>query len=401
MQRTLKDKQRTLADDLKTITLELKSLKEKIVLQDSFVKKQLKERSESVELVREEISSYQSANEKIVAKITKLQAKIEELKSKANKYSNVDEQLADLRRIKKNMADSLKKVEKESTFYSEISECPTCKQNVGSDHKDHILVAIKEQEESIVQSLTSIEEDVKRVESRYNELTEYENEISAINSEVSAENRTVSINQELIKQKLRYIEKLNSDTDSIDEERLKLKQLAKDAVTTSDQKDKLSVTKQYYDVVQMLLQDSGIKSKIINQYIPVINKLINKYLTDLDFFANFNLDENFNEVIKSRYRDNFSYESFSEGQKLRLDLAIMFTWREVAKLKNSVNCNLLFMDELLDGSADNVGLDMALHLLRTFKDTNIFVISHREEVGDKFDATITMDLRNNFTYIKE
>jgi DNA repair exonuclease SbcCD ATPase subunit len=194
---------------------------------------------------------------------------------------------------------------------------------------------------------------------------------------------------------------LSTDTSSIDEEKAKLKDYAKQIVAYDKQKKMLLDDREHQSVALALLQDSGIKSKIIKQYIPVINKLINKFLDKLDFFCQFHLDENFNESVKSRHRDEFSYNSFSEGQKLRIDLALIFTWREIARMKNSVTCNLVFFDEIFDSSLDGAGMDLALGLLDNMKDSNVFVVSHRDSNVDKYPNVIYIDMRNNFSYVKE
>jgi DNA repair exonuclease SbcCD ATPase subunit len=165
-----------------------------------------------------------------------------------------------------------------------------------------------------------------------------------------------------------------------------------------DKLRRLNIEEQnYQSIASALLQDNGVKAKIIKQYIPVINKQINRYLNALDFFCNFNLDENFNEIVKSRYRDEFTYDSFSEGEKMRIDLALVFAWRDVARMKNSVNTNLVILDELLDSSLDQSGMELCIGLLYGLKDTNVFVISHRESIADKFISTIKFEKKNNFT----
>jgi DNA repair exonuclease SbcCD ATPase subunit len=177
--------------------------------------------------------------------------------------------------------------------------------------------------------------------------------------------------------------------------------MAKLVVELSKQKRSLIEQQSLQATAQVLLQDSGIKSKIIKQYIPVINKQINKYLTQLDFFCNFNIDENFNEIVKSRYRDEFTYDSFSEGEKLRIDISLLMSWRDVARMKNSVNTNLMIFDELFDGSMDETGIGMVLDIFGTMKNTNIFVISHRENIADKFDASIKFEKKNGFTILAD
>jgi DNA repair exonuclease SbcCD ATPase subunit len=184
---------------------------------------------------------------------------------------------------------------------------------------------------------------------------------------------------------------------------IKLKELKKELKQLLEEQEELSMDKYYYEYAGNMLKDSGIKTKIIKQYLPIMNKLINKYLTSLDFFVNFNIDENFQETIKSRHRDDFTYDSFSEGEKLRIDLALLFTWRQVAKMKNSTNTNLLILDEVFDSSLDAVGTEEFLKLLNDMdKDTNIFIISHKgDQLFEKFSNIIKFTKRNNFSQVIE
>jgi len=188
---------------------------------------------------------------------------------------------------------------------------------------------------------------------------------------------------------------------NIEVEKAKLKDLAKDTLGVVKERSELNELGDYYDIAGILLKDSGIKTKIIRQYLPAINKLVNKFLTSMDFFVQFTLDEKFDEVIKSRYRDDFSYESFSEGEKQRIDLALLFTWRTIAKLKNSASTNLLILDEVFDSSLDNSATDYVMTLLNTLGDgTNVWVISHKgDQLFDKFAHVVKFTKRQNFSVI--
>jgi len=214
-------------------------------------------------------------------------------------------------------------------------------------------------------------------------------------------NNAISVSNRIIMKHNSEISDLMSNTTNIDSEREKLKKLQRTKRNSENKKKTLTEDRNYQDVVGYLLKDTGIKTKIIKQYIPVINKLINRYLQQLDFFVMFNLDENFNEIIKSRYRDEFSYESFSEGEKQRIDLALLFTFREIARIKNSASINLLLMDETLDQSLDSTGIDSFFTMLYDLKASNVFVISHRDNIQDKFKASVKLTKKNNFTVIAE
>jgi DNA repair exonuclease SbcCD ATPase subunit len=197
------------------------------------------------------------------------------------------------------------------------------------------------------------------------------------------------------------IEELRNRTVSTDGDDDKLKTLNAELQNYNNVAEQLSIDKQYHEFAATLLKDTGIKTKIIKQYLPVMNKLINKYLTSMDFFVNFNLNESFEETIKSRHRDEFSYASFSEGEKMRIDLALLFTWRQIAKMKNSVNTNLLILDEVFDSSLDGVGTEEFLKLLNSLDNsTNVFVISHKgDQLFDKFRSVIKFEKKNNFSQV--
>jgi DNA repair exonuclease SbcCD ATPase subunit len=207
-------------------------------------------------------------------------------------------------------------------------------------------------------------------------------------------------NKETFEQELKEIEESKT---SIDDERNKLQEMITEVIKLNDDRTKMSEDMSYYDIIGNLLKDTGIKAKIIKQYIPVINKLINEYLDKLDFFVNFNLDEEFNETLKSRHRDTFKYDNFSEGERQKIDLSILFAFREIARMKSSISCNLLFLDEILDSHMDQNGVDSLMSLLRDMKDTNIVVISHRsgETMMDKFDNVLTFTKVNNYSVLSQ
>ena len=239
-------------------------------------------------------------------------------------------------------------------------------------------------------------------------LMEKQNSINAIigkitdkNIELSTKNSTVSLLNKQNKQLQVEIETHNSDTTNVDEEKQKLKELAQDAMAKIKSKTALLDQRNLEEVASILLKDTGIKTAIIREYLPVMNKLINKYLNAMDAYIHFELDEAFNEIVKSRFRDEFTYASFSEGEKMRIDLAILFTWRQIAKMKNSVNTNLLLLDEIFDSSLDTAGTDYFLNLMNSFgENSNIFVISHKgDQLFDKFRSVIKFEKRNDFSVI--
>jgi DNA repair exonuclease SbcCD ATPase subunit len=226
-------------------------------------------------------------------------------------------------------------------------------------------------------------------------------QITDKNIELSTRNSTVTLLNKQIKELEAETQRVKSDTTNIDEEKGKLKELATDAIGKINTKTSLQEHRNLEEVANILLKDTGIKTAIIREYLPVMNKLINKYLNAMDAYIHFELDEAFNESVKSRFRDDFTYASFSEGEKMRIDLAILFTWRQIAKMKNSVNTNLLLLDEIFDSSLDTAGTDYFLNLMSTLGEhSNVFVISHKgDQLFDKFRSVIKFEKRNDFSVI--
>jgi DNA repair exonuclease SbcCD ATPase subunit len=247
--------------------------------------------------------------------------------------------------------------------------------------------------------------ELETVLSRLNEnlrkITEIQSKITEKNIELSTKNSAISLLNKQIKGLQEEVENAKTDTANLDEEKVKLKELAQDALNNINAKKDLDSTKELHEVASALLRDTGIKTAIIREYLPVMNKLINQYLNQMDSYIHFELDEAFNETIKSRFRDEFTYASFSEGEKMRIDLAILFTWRQIAKLKNSVNTNLLMLDEIFDSSLDVNGTDYFLNLMSTLgEQSNVFVISHKgDQLFDKFRSVIRFEKRNDFSVI--
>jgi DNA repair exonuclease SbcCD ATPase subunit len=233
-------------------------------------------------------------------------------------------------------------------------------------------------------------------------IEEIESDIANIQTSITRKNGTINVSKKYIAKIAKEIIKLKGDKDNSDDYSVELEELEKDLSDNENNKEKLIGERSVQDLAYNLLRDSGIKSKIIKQYIPLINKCTNKFLTHMDFFVTFNIDEEFKESIKSRGRDDFTYESFSEGEKQRIDLALLFTWRTIAKMKNSINTNLLIMDEVFDSYLDNDATENVINLLNSnmFKKSNIFVISHKGTILDKFDQVIRFEKKKNFSRIK-
>jgi DNA repair exonuclease SbcCD ATPase subunit len=275
-----------------------------------------------------------------------------------------------------------------------LEECPTCIQGISHDHKTTIKTKFEEECDQIDQNLNEQYPSLKEVGGL---LQAAEKEQG--NYETTKETLTLSKSDltKAIKGKQDQIEKIKEDSGDVDAEKEKMKAIAAEALQFISRKNELSEEKQLQEVSQVLLKDNGIKTAIIREYLPVLNKLINKYLTVFDFFVNFNLDESFNEVIKSRGRDEFSYASFSEGEKKRIDLAILLSFRQVAAMKNSAKVNLLIFDEVQDSSLDLDARAKFNDLLDSMSGSNVFVISHTDTSPDAYDAVIKVEKRGDFS----
>ena len=373
--------------------------------------------TEKIKMIRAHLQEKQNSNEKIIIeKINLIEETNEEINKLSEKYWEYDkrvkelqESVADEKSISKkmNQLSQLKhKIEAKKAiicndimFFEEHDGCPTCKQTIDQYFKEETIKSKKIEIEQIETGLVDLSNQYDAVNEKLNQIMEV---ISDINSQ--------SMEQYKIKNKIdhliKYRDQLEKDIENINQiyeanEDNKMSELETELEDVADRYNRAMDDKLYYSAASVMLKDGGIKAKIIKQYVPIINKLINKYLSSLDFFVQFELDEEFNETIKSRFRDEFSYASFSEGEKMRINLAVLFAWRAVAKLRNSVASNLLIMDEVMDSSLDANGTEEFLKiLLQLTQDTNTFIISHKtDQLYDKFEKIIKFEKKQNFSRI--
>ena len=309
----------------------------------------------------------------------------------------MDEDISELHNIKWKMEQKSSTAKKEIKFFEENDDCPTCDQHIDNEFK---MRAIEERSDKMITSactLVSLDSQLKEMDARsglYENIQHdtREHEVEIAKKKVSSDS-ILDYNKDLYVQ---MDELKNIDTELV-EEKAKLKVYKEDLKTVEKEKNRLTEDQNYSIIAKQLLQDSGIKTKIIKKYLPIMNKLINSYLSAMDFHVQFELDETFNETIKSRYRDEFAYGNFSEGEKMRIDLALLFTWRQIAKMKNSTNTNLLVLDEIFDSSLDANGTDEFLKILASITNENTFIISHKSDLNiDKFDDLIRFEKIQNF-----
>jgi DNA repair exonuclease SbcCD ATPase subunit len=303
--------------------------------------------------------------------------------------------------LENQLESKIRTLKKEITFYHDNDSCPTCRQGIDHDFKNETISEREIKQDEVTDALSKIETEINAINERVNEITEINKEITAINTKITELNFDIRSWNNSIRTLQTEIDGLEKNTTIIDESMGDLDLLSSQLADQQKHKEELANERSVIEVAGVLLKDSGIKTRIIKQYVPIMNKLINKYLAAMDFFVQFELDENFNETIRSRYRDDFSYASFSEGEKMRIDLSLMFTWRAIAKLRNSASTNLLIMDEVFDSSLDVGGTEEFLKILEGLTgDTNTFVISHKgDQLYDKFHSVIKFEKHANFSRI--
>ena len=395
----LRDKMNALKDQLQDADGKLEVLKQKASIQKEYVdtleanrEKRVDEILERIETGEGKISSLTNLANDVAGQKVSIEETQKNLGDLATKQKKLDS-------FKTKFSAQLRDLQKEVAFYEETDECPTCQQGIAHDHKETIVSSRQEKIQELSSGMEKLQEEFTKLEELIAENEVLSEQISGLNTEIITHNNEIIVQQRLIQTLNLELADITSKTGNIDTEKNKLKTYAKEVLSQNEEKAKLNEEKHYMDAVSTLLKDTGIKTKIIRQYLPVINKLVNKYLQSMDFFVQFNLDEKFDETIKSRHRDDFSYASFSEGEKQRIDLALLFTWRTIAKMKNSVATNLLILDEVFDSSLDNNGTDYVMSLLDTLgEDTNVFVISHKgDQLFDKFRSLIKFEKKNNYS----
>ena len=393
----LKSKRDVVKDELKTLTLKLTSLSEKIELQQSFISSKIADREQKLENLNEEVKEVTDKKSKYEARYASIEKELESLTVQHNMYADIQSKIDDLETIKSTIEKNIRKYTTEKNSYAEITHCPTCFQDLAEDAKVDVIAKYSSKIDEFNTGIAGISVKMAELSSKIVGFNTIVNRINCLNKEQSNINQSVHGCNLLHKKTLEGINVL-METKSSDEE-AKLEEFNENYSEIIEQQSVIREESHYFNLIQHLLKDSGIKAKIISQYVPVINKLVNKYLGQLDFYVLFNIDEQFNEVIKSRHRDMFTYESFSAGEKQKIDLALMLTWREIASLKNSAASNLLFLDEILDASLDSTVLDLLMNILESMHSSNIFVISHREGLQDKFRSVIRLEKQNNFTVL--
>ena len=401
MNTIVKEKMSSIKDESTKNKHQMDLTSERINFQKQNIEEHKKHNDAEIEKKLKEVSESEEQVKKLTKDIELIQKHIDILNSKINDKLAMEKKSSKLLQYEAKLESRMKKLEKEKTFYEENDNCPTCKQGIGKEFKKEQVSSLDKTKGEVATALSDIHEQITTTSNRIEEIQKILKHITAHNNEVVKHNSTITAVNSFIHKLHGEINDLSNRKDNLEEENAKLKELREELKVLLEKQEQLSVDKQYYEFAGSLLKDTGIKTKIIRQYLPIMNKLINKYLTAMDFFVNFNINESFEETIKSRHRDEFSYANFSEGEKMRIDLALLFTWRQIAKLKNSTNTNLLILDEVFDSSLDGVGTEEFLKLIHEMgTDTNVFVISHKgDQLFDKFRSIVKFEKKNNFSQV--
>ena len=395
----LKQKMKSVVEELREIEYQYDIISEKISLQENYIDDIQKNKDD---IIKEKESAFNTNKYHIKEKTEEIESLEGDSKLLADDLIGEEqnkEKRSKLKDISVTLNDKFDRNRKMIFFLKDNDDCPTCKQHIDETFKSETIKEKNEQQKELSKGLTKLHDQLERLDTYVDThraarkfIRENDIEIAKLKSSVAElEKFNAKLQQE--------INILTSGTVSEDDTK-KLDRYKRDEIKIERQKSDLKDEKSYLDAIKVILQDTGIKTKIIKQYLPVMNNLINKYLTSMEFYVNFTLNENFEETIKSRYRDEFTYSSFSEGEKMRIDLSLLFTWRAIAKMKNSANTNLLILDEIFDSSLDGTGTDEFLKILNTLGDENVFVISHKQDVlADKFKSTIKFEKVKNFSHV--
>jgi DNA repair exonuclease SbcCD ATPase subunit len=347
-----------------------------------------------------EIQLHNDTVSSLLSNVETLTCQTEELQLVVASKIDTEVKVKKITKLESQIESNLSKFQKDISFFQSHDDCPTCRQTIANSFKEEELKSLSSKVTECEHGLSELEKKLLAEQNKLNDITEKQKLINQKQVEIATANTTINETNKLIARLRKLIDELKNSKVVTDLEEQRLKELKDSLSILQSNLKQLIEEKSYYDVASTLLKDTGIKTKIVKQYLPIINKLVNKYLASLDFFVNFNLDESFKETIKSRHRDDFSYNNFSEGEKQRIDMALMLTWRAVAKLKNSSNTNLLILDETFDSSLDGNGTEELMKILHMLEGVNLFVISHKGDIlQDKFANVIRFTKEKNFSRI--
>lgn len=401
MNNILKERAAKVKEQLSDLEYQINLNKEKITLQRKYLKDIDELNSEQIEYKKSQIDEYRKEIQEYLDENKECTQYIESYKERTeNEMQSLNKRLHSINSYRTNFKSSISTLVKEAKFFEENNQCPTCDQDIAEDFKEHKISHASKKAKELKVAIDKADHEYNETDKLITHLNQTVQAITRKQNIIETNNRSIEKIREKIVDIETEIENLKGGTDDLNDQRNILSDMLETQAKLSDRKSSLSEERSYNTVASEMLKDTGIKTKIIKEYLPAMNTLINQYLQTMDFFVSFNLDENFSETIKSRHRDNFNYASFSEGEKQRIDLSLLFTWRQIAKMKNSTSTNLLVLDETFDSSLDTDGIDNLLKIIRSFDDTstNVFVISHKGDALDgKFRSKIEFKKDRNFS----
>ncbi len=400
MNNLIREDLREKRNQVKSLDLKKENLVDKMSMQENFMK-ELKEQGDiNIRNNDDKIKVLVVENDTHIEHNQLLEANIEDITKEQEQVTGSNNKLVKLNNLRGKITQKVASITKEHKFFTDNTVCPTCTQDIEESFRLNRIADVQTKARELQKGFKELEESIKTEQERERHFNHLSKEITKLNHDISQNNTRISLNQRQIRELESEVQTITEQLKNRNTEHEKLEEFKTNLQKTTE--DLLSKKEEivYHDYAYSLLRDDGVKTKIIKKYLPFINQQVNRYLQMMDFYINFSLDEEFNETVHSPIHEDFSYSSFSEGEKMRIDLALLFTWREVARVKNSVNTNLLIMDEVFDSSLDGFGTDEFLKIIRfVIKDANIFVISHKTELHDKFDSVTRFDKVKGFSRI--
>lgn len=403
MNMLLKERNSKIRDELTDINHQIEIFKTKIDAQSKYIKDLQELNDDQIEKKRDSIDTHKEEINKLFEESKKLGKNLSASISTEEKHNNdIIKKMSQLDSYDMQFNDKIKGLVDESRFYEENDQCPTCDQEIGEEKKEEKITYIKDKAKEIQTAKEDLSKNITELRTEQQDVSNSLNKLRQKQQKINSNNDAITLLQKEVDKIQKEINGLQGQTGDVSKAKKELSILRKNKDTSTEKKLEYVEERTYNEVIGEMLKDTGIKTKVIKQYLPVMNRLINQYLQILDFFVSFHLDENFNETIRSRHRDSFNYASFSEGEKQRIDLALLFTWRQIAKMKNSAASNLLILDETFDSSLDLDGVDNLTKILDTLDDgSNVFIISHKGDVlENKFRSKIEFFKEKNFSKIK-
>ena len=390
----LKDKRQ----QVKSLDLKKENLSDKMSMQKKFIGEIEKQGYDQIDSNKDKIKTLGIENDTHIEMNELIKGNIDDVTKEQNEVTDAGEKLVKLNNLKGKISQKVASVTKEHKFFTQNTVCPTCEQNIEEEFRLNRIDGVQTRAKDLKKGYQELEETIKLEQDRERHFNQLSKEITKLNNDISQNNTRISVNQKQIRDLEDEVQTITEQLKNRNTEHEKLAEFKTNLKKTTDE---LAIKKEeiiQHDFAYSLLKDDGVKTKIIKKYIPFINQQVNRYLQMMEFYINFKLDEEFSERIESPIHEDFSYASFSEGEKMRIDLALLFTWREVARVKNSVNTNLLIMDEVFDSSLDGIGTEEFLKIIRfIIKDANIFVISHKTDMFDKFENVMKFDKVKGFS----